>query len=148
VRSAGSMRESPVDVRIIAATGCIPADAVAQRRLSPELYHRLRSSVIVVPPLRERREDIPLLVDHFIALFNHRFGGAVPGISPTALQAMMDYSWPGNAGELAGVIQEACMFGNARVILLEDLPSTIAKSTGQTADVGGEFQSMAPRSDQ
>ena len=88
VRPVGSTRELPVDVRLIASTNRDPEQAVAAGQLRPDLYYRLQASVLRVPPLRERREDIPLLVEHFIAVFNERFGRDMAGIEPAALQAI------------------------------------------------------------
>jgi len=129
VRAIGSMRESPVDVRVIAATSCNPLEAIAQRRLGHELYDRLRSSLIAVPPLRHRREDIPLLAEHFIARCNQSFDGAVLGVSPEALQAMMEYSWPGNVRELFDVIESACTSsGDAQVISMDHFRQRLARA--------------------
>jgi transcriptional regulator with PAS, ATPase and Fis domain len=124
VRPVGATREVPVDVRLIASTNRDPQEAVASGQLRQDLYYRLQASVLEVPLLRDRLDDIPLLTEHFIALFNQKLMRAVPvaGIADDALEAMKRYSWPGNVRELANAIESAFTFGRASVIRLEDLP--------------------------
>jgi transcriptional regulator with PAS, ATPase and Fis domain len=81
VRPVGSTREQPVDVRLIASTNRIPREALADGRLRRDLYYRLHASVLTVPPLRDRAEDIPLLIQHFITIFNARLGRSASGPS-------------------------------------------------------------------
>jgi len=126
VRPVGTTRELPVNVRLIASTNRDPEQAVADGQLRPDLYYRLQASVLRVAPLRERREDIPLLVEHFIAVFNERFGRDVAGIEPAALQAIEHHSWPGNVRELSNAFEGAFTFGNGRSLRLEDLPAAIS----------------------
>jgi DNA-binding NtrC family response regulator len=126
IRPVGATREQPVDVRVIASTNRDPQAAVADGHLRQDLYYRLQAAVLAVPPLRERREDIPLLVDHFITLFSEDLGRSVEGIERRALDALSKYSWPGNVRELANAIESAFTFGRGDLIVLEDLPSTIA----------------------
>jgi transcriptional regulator with PAS, ATPase and Fis domain len=124
VRPVGATREVPVDVRLIASTNRDPQQAVAAGQLRQDLYYRLQASVLEIPPLRDRIEDVPLLAEHFISLFNQKLMRAVPvaGIADEALEAMKQYSWPGNVRELANAIESAFTFGRASVIRLEDLP--------------------------
>ena len=128
IRPVGSTREHAVDVRLIASTNRDPKTAVTEGYLREDLYSRLRRSVLTVSPLRERRGDIPLLVEHFIALFNQRLGRNVAGIEQEALEAMVNHCWPGNVGELSNVIRGAFMFGSNRLIRPEDLPPSIVTS--------------------
>ena len=107
VRPVGAMREQLLDVRVIISVSSNRLEPTAWRRSREELCERLQAFVIEVPPLRERREDIPMLVEHFIALFNRRFNHSVAGVMPAALQALVDYSWPGNVRELFDVIESA-----------------------------------------
>ena len=123
IRPVGSTQEQPVDVRVIASTNRDPKEAVADGHLRSDLYYRLQASVLNIPALREHREDIPMLVDHFIALFGERVGRNVAGIDQSALEAMMQYSWPGNVRELANAIEGAFTFGKAPLIGLDDLPA-------------------------
>jgi two-component system, NtrC family, response regulator HydG len=115
-------------VRIIASTNRDPHEAVADGHLRQDLYYRLQASMLQVPTLRERREDIPMLVEHFMEMFRERVGRNVLGIEQDALQAMMNHSWPGNVRELANAIEGAFTFTRASQIRLQDLPRTIGAS--------------------
>ena len=148
VRPVGSTREAPVDVRLVASTNRDPEAAVRSHILREDLYYRLQANVLYVPPLRERLEDVPLLVDYFIALFNERLGRdlVTTGIEEQAVRAMGEYRWPGNVRELANAIESAMTFGSEALIRLEDLPSSISRveslrrtssrSSGSAARVG------------
>lgn len=127
VRPVGSTREAPVDVRLLASTNRDPEEAMHAHLLREDLYYRLQANVLRVPPLRERLTDVPLLVEHFIALFNDRLGRSAPveGLEQRALDAMCQYKWPGNVRELANTIEGAMTFGTSALIRLEDLPSAV-----------------------
>lgn len=128
VRPVGSTSEIPVDVRVIASTNRRPDEAVRMGLLRHDLYYRLQAAVIEVPALRERREDIPLLANHFIRIFNERAADrrvAVTGVSADAMAALLRYSWPGNVRELSNAIESAITFGCGERIGLDDLPSAI-----------------------
>jgi transcriptional regulator with PAS, ATPase and Fis domain len=126
IRPVGSTREQPVDVRVIASTNRDPQAAVADGHLRPDLYYRLQAAVITVPPLRERLDDIPLLVEHFIDLFQQGVGRTVGGIEQRALDALSKYTWPGNVRELSNALEGAFTFGRDALILLNDLPPGIS----------------------
>src|SRR5277367_4917438 len=128
VRPIGSTREMPVDVRLIASTNRDPEEAVQAGNLRQDLYYRLQAGVLNVPPLRDRIDDIPLLVDHFIEAFNEKLRPrlTVQGIDEDALAAMVEYRWPGNVRELSNSIEGAFTFGRAATIRLQDLPIGIA----------------------
>jgi transcriptional regulator with PAS, ATPase and Fis domain len=127
VRPVGSTQEVPVDVRLIASTNRDPEEALKAGQLRDDLYYRLQASVLHVPPLRERLSDVPLLVEHFINLFNQKISRRTPvvGIEPLALAAMERYSWPGNVRELSNSIESSFTFGRSQLIQLEDLPPAI-----------------------
>jgi transcriptional regulator with PAS, ATPase and Fis domain len=127
VRPVGSTREVPFDVRVIASSNRDPQTAVREGFLREDLYYRLQVNLIEVPPLRERLADVPLLADHFIALFNRRMMRATPivGIEPQALEAMGHYNWPGNVRELANAIESAFTFCPVDTIRLADLPPAV-----------------------
>jgi transcriptional regulator with PAS, ATPase and Fis domain len=129
VRPVGATREIPVDVRLVASTNRDPEEAVRAHFLRQDLYYRLQANVLQVPPLRERLDDVPLLVEHFIALFNQRLGRTIPteGIDEPALDAMLHYHWPGNVRELANAVEGAMTFGNEELIRFEDLPPSISR---------------------
>jgi transcriptional regulator with PAS, ATPase and Fis domain len=128
VRPVGATSEIEVDARLIASTNREPQEAVRERQLREDLYYRLQASVLRVPPLRDRIEDLPLLVQHFIELFNERLLRKEPvnGIEEGALGAMSAYRWPGNVRELANAIEGAFTFGRSPVLRLEDLPAQIS----------------------
>jgi len=132
VRPVGSTREVPFDVRVVASSNRDPQTAVSEGHLREDLYYRLQVNLIEVPPLRERLEDLPLLADHFIALFNRRTMRAAPiiGVEPQALEAMSRYSWPGNVRELSNAIESAFTFGESNMVHRADLPSAIAIAAG------------------
>ena len=140
IRPIGSVQEQAINVRIIASTNRDPREAVADGHLRQDLYYRLQASMIQVPALRERREDIPMLVEHFIEMFRARAGRQVVGIEPDALDAMMHHSWAGNVRELANAIEGAFTFGRGSSIRQQDLPATIG-----TTGTMGALAAVAPR---
>jgi DNA-binding NtrC family response regulator len=103
----GGNQEIEVDVRIIAATHKNLAEEVEQSRFREDLYYRLNVIEIKLPPLRERREDVPLLAEHFVQRISSELGREVSGISASALKLLIDYDWPGNVRELENVIERA-----------------------------------------
>jgi DNA-binding NtrC family response regulator len=122
IERVGSTHTIKLDVRFIAATNVDLKQAVAQGTFREDLYYRLNVVPIHVPPLRERREDIPLLVDHFVHRYSRRFGRPVTGVSLDALAVMRDYPWPGNVRELQNVIERLVGLADAPVLGVEDLP--------------------------
>jgi two-component system, NtrC family, response regulator AtoC len=129
VRPVGSPREVPVDVRIIASTNRDPQKAVKSGQLRDDLSYRLLVNVLDVPPLRDRREDIPLLIDHFITLFNSKLGRheQITDVDPEARVALESHDWPGNVRELANAIESAFTFCRSKTIALTDLPPAVAR---------------------
>ena len=107
IRPVGSTKPITVDVRIVAATNKDLRHEVGERRFREDLYYRLAVVPLAIPPLRERRDDIPLLVSHFLAQYSQRSGQPAKRISPTALQRLMDAPWPGNIRELEHAIERA-----------------------------------------
>jgi DNA-binding NtrC family response regulator len=122
VERVGGTRRIPVDVRIIAATNVDLKRAVADRGFREDLYYRLNVVPIAVPPLRSRREDIALLVEHLVRKYDRQFGKHVAGASPAALAALQDYHWPGNVRELQNIIERAIALGEGPYIQPQDLP--------------------------
>jgi DNA-binding NtrC family response regulator len=117
-----------VDVRVIAATNRNLEEAVREGKFREDLYYRLNVISIHVPPLRERKEDIPLLVEHFIEKVNIESGKRVEGISEEALQILLEHDWPGNVRELENVIERAVIINKGGVILPRDLPPQLMRS--------------------
>jgi DNA-binding NtrC family response regulator len=126
VRRLGGQKELPVDVRLIAATNVDPAKAVQQGKLREDLYYRINVIGIAVPPLRERTEDIPLLVENFISEFNAQNGKTVRTVAPDAVRLLRRYSWPGNIRELRNVIERAVILTPGDFIEVEHLPSDLS----------------------
>lgn len=122
IRPVGSIRTSSVDVRIIGATNRRLDEAVKAGSFRQDLFYRLNVVRIVIPPLRERKVDIPALTDHFIEQFNRRFQRAVKGVAPDAMAALMAYDFPGNVRELENLLERAYALGAREVIAPADLP--------------------------
>lgn len=141
IRPVGSTREIPVNARLIASTNLDPEEAVRLGHLRKDLYYRLQAGVLTTPPLREHLEDIPVLVEYFIEVFNEKLQPRIPvrGIEGSALAAMEEYSWPGNVRELSNVIEGAFTFGRSPMIRLSDLPTAIAgeqiEESGQSEEI-------------
>ncbi|MGH9454766.1 MAG: sigma-54-dependent transcriptional regulator [Terriglobia bacterium] len=121
VRRIGSNQVLKLDLRLIAASNRILGDLVDQGKFRADLYYRLRVVEINLPPLRERMEDIPLLVEHFLKRLGRERGVAY-GISPQALSALVGYDWPGNVRELENALEAAAALNRTGIITLEDLP--------------------------
>jgi two-component system response regulator HydG len=125
ITPVGSTDVVRVDVRVIAATNANLRQAVDDKKFRDDLYYRLRQWEIVIPPLRERRQDIPLLAHHFVELANREHALSVPGISSDALGALTRHHWPGNVRELRNVIESVSCEVIERRIELDDLPEDI-----------------------
>jgi transcriptional regulator with PAS, ATPase and Fis domain len=114
-----------VNVRVIAATNRNLRDMIPQGTFREDLYYRLNVIQIVVPPLRERRDDIPILVEHFLGQFVRANRSPITGVSPEGMQALMAYSWPGNVRELENLVERMVVSVTRSTIGAEDLPSEI-----------------------
>ncbi len=132
----GSNEELPVDTRLICATNKILEDAVKQGTFREDLYYRLNVIQIHVPPLRERKEDIPLLIDHFIRIHAEKNRKKIKGITAEAMKHLMKYNFPGNIRELENIIERAIVFARREQISIDDIPVVLySKTTGPP--VGG-----------
>lgn len=114
-----------IDVRIIAATNCNLKEKIKQGEFRQDLYYRIKVVDILIPPLRERREDIPLLSDHFLGRFNRRFKKQIEGLSNEVIHAFMNYSWPGNIRELEHAIEHGFVLCQGKTMLFDHLPFEI-----------------------
>jgi DNA-binding NtrC family response regulator len=123
VRPVGSTKAHPVDVRVIAATNRDLERAMTEGSFRQDLFYRLNVVRVLLPPLRDRRDDIPGLVSHFIRRFNRRFHREIRGINPDAQAALAAYSFPGNVRELENLVERAYAMGARDQITLADLPS-------------------------
>ena len=122
IERVGGTRTIRIDVRVIAATNADLKQAVATHAFREDLYYRLNVMPISVPPLRDRRDDIPLLVEHFIRRYNAEMNKHVDGLSPEAMTVLREYPWPGNVRELQNIIERLVGLVEAPVIGVNDLP--------------------------
>jgi Nif-specific regulatory protein len=130
----GGMRPIKVDIRLVAATNRDLPQAIRDGRFREELYYRLNVVSLAMPPLRERREDVPLLAGFFAAKHGRKLKRRMLGISPEARDGLMKYSWLGNVRELENAIERAVVLGSTEWILPEDLPETVLEAEA-TSDV-------------
>ncbi len=121
VRRVGSVRERKIDVRILAATNRDLEREVQRERFRKDLYFRLAVLVLDVPPLRERGEDVLLLADHFLRVFNAKYGKAVANVRAPARELLLSYPWPGNVRELSHVIERAVLWSRGPTLDVEHL---------------------------
>jgi two-component system response regulator PilR (NtrC family) len=133
VRPVGASEEVSVDVRVLAATNRDVEADVAAGRFRQDLYYRLNVIRLTLPPLRNRREDVPLLAERFLERFAREMGKDVAGFTPDALRAIERYAYPGNVRELENVIERAVALAGARVIGTGDLPEEVSGQLGAPA---------------
>jgi len=129
-RRVGGIKDIQVDVRIISATNKDLLQAIEEKVFRADLYYRIQVIPIQLPALRERRDDIMPLVEHFIAHFNREFGKSVKGVSKMAEKFLIEYAWPGNIRELRNIIERAIILENEETLLLEHLPQELVAKTG------------------
>lgn len=129
IRRLGDTKDAPVDVRIVAATHRDLQSEIAAGRFREDLFYRLNVLPIVVPPLRERREDIMLLVEHFMARNNARLGTRVRGFDAEARRLLIEYSWPGNVRELENTVERAMVLAEGETIGVADLPERLREAS-------------------
>ncbi len=127
VRRVGDTRDTKINVRLIAASNRDLGKAVAEGSLREDLFYRLNVIPVHLPPLRERPEDIPMLVSHFIQKLSRQLGKRVTALTPDALAVLERYHWPGNIRELENVIERAIVLGSGEVLGVDALPSTLAE---------------------
>ncbi len=131
LQKVGADRSSKVvSVRVIAATNRNLQDLIAQGQFREDLFYRLNVIHFWVPPLRERMEDIPMMVDHFLKRFTRNNGYIVHGIEPDAFAALTEYTWPGNVRELENVIERLVVTGRHEMVKLDDLPPEVRAQRG------------------
>jgi DNA-binding NtrC family response regulator len=124
-RPLGSTRTLKADFRVVASTNRPIAQALAENRLRSDLYYRLNTFQIEVPPLRERKEDIPPLITLFLRQFSEQLGKPKPEIAPDAFQKLLDYGWPGNVRELQNAIEYAVVLARQALIGVKELPAEV-----------------------
>jgi two-component system response regulator HydG len=118
-------KSQKIDIRLVAATNRDLRRAVAEGRFREDLYYRLNVIALAVPPLRDRRDDIPLLVDHFLGRFREKNAKSVTGCTRAALDALCGYHWPGNVRELENAIERAVVLTKASAVDVDDLPREV-----------------------
>jgi two-component system response regulator AtoC len=128
IRRLGDTRDVKVDVRIIAATHRDLTADVKANRFREDLFYRIHVLTIHIPPLRDRREDVGLLIDHFVARNNTRLGTNIRGVSSEARKLLLEYAWPGNVRELENTIERAMVLGESDLLEVTDLPERIREA--------------------
>jgi DNA-binding NtrC family response regulator len=123
----GGNRTIQVDVRIVAATNQDLETLVEEKRFRKDLFYRLNVIPIVIPPLRDRRSDIPILIDHFLGRFNQSKHTTIEGIDPEVFRILTDYDWPGNIRELENMIERLVVLKKQGTLVVSDLPEKITK---------------------
>jgi two-component system NtrC family response regulator len=126
IRMVGGTEEIPVDARVLAATNADLAARVTQGAFREDLFYRINVIPIPLPPLRERREDIPVLAEFFVARMAEEMGKSMGGFTPEAMRVLEGYSWPGNVRELENAVQRAVTLATRDMVGIEALPKEIA----------------------
>ncbi len=139
VRPLGDNRSYPMDARIISASNRNMKELLQQGRFREDLYYRIKVIDIELPPLRERQEDIPLLIKHFIEKYRQEAKTPVSGVSVDVLKILTDYSWPGNVRELENVVQRALNLCQQEMLLPQDLPSSLLSAVVKEESFEKEF---------
>ena len=134
IRRVGGTHEISVDVRVIAATNRDLRAMVSDGRFRDDLYYRINVLSIDVPPLRERREDIPVLIDYFLKKHTRNTSRLITGLTPETKKLMVDYSWPGNVRQLESAIERAILLAEEDKITLEDLPTEVRQDVGPASE--------------
>jgi two-component system, NtrC family, response regulator AtoC len=144
VRRLGGAKSIAVDFRLISSSNRPPEQAVKEGHLRQDLYFRINTVTIVVPPLRERREDIPILVRAFLDRYRSKHARTIEEIEPEAYRRMLSYPWPGNVRELQHAIERAVLVARGREITLADLPETVQHASGEAGVAGAIAPSEVP----
>jgi transcriptional regulator with GAF, ATPase, and Fis domain len=121
----GGIKTIKVDVRLVAATNRDLKKEVAEGRFREDLFYRLNVVPVVLPPLRERTDDIPELASHFIEKYNKRLNKKVQGIEPEAIEILQEYGWPGNIRELENMMERMILFSEGPILLAKDMPEPL-----------------------
>ncbi len=140
LRRVGGKKDIKVDVRVIASTNKDLAQLVEKGEFRKDLYYRIKVMVIDLPPLRDRREDIPILTDYFLKKLEKELGKEIREVTPAALDLLLAYPWPGNVRELRNVIERATILAKGGLIAPEDLPLELRKEKiGRNSALGEEW---------
>jgi two-component system response regulator PilR (NtrC family) len=142
-RRVGGLEEITADIRVVAATNQDLSKAVAEGRFREDLFYRINVIGIALPPLRERREDIPLLAEHFLAKYSEQMEKAITGVSREAMDLLLNYDWPGNIRELENALERAVALEATPTILPDSLPASIR---GESMKAAAAPQEALPES--
>jgi DNA-binding NtrC family response regulator len=134
VTPVGDTQSRPIDVRIIAASNQDVEQMVRDGTFREDLFFRLNVVTLTLPPLRQRKGDIPLLVHHFLDKYTREMSKNVHGVTNAAMRALLGHDWPGNVRELENVIERACIFADGRQVGVEDLPFAAPVADGELAE--------------
>ena len=137
IEPLGATESRRIDVRVVAATNKDLAELVRVGKFREDLYYRIRVIHLVLPGLKQRREDIPLLVEHLVAKFNHRQGKNIAGVSAEAMARLMEHDFPGNVRELENIIEQAFVLCRSGIIELHHLPPELRPTSGQNSEYFG-----------
>ena len=140
VRHLGRTKSIPIDFHLLSSTNRSPEQAVKEGQLRQDLYFRINTVTITVPPLRERREDLPMLVRAFLERYRAKHQRAIDAIEPEAYRRLLGYAWPGNVRELQHALERAVLVAHGREITLADLPESLQHGGGE----GGLTGTIAP----
>ncbi|HVF55775.1 MAG TPA: sigma-54 dependent transcriptional regulator [Pyrinomonadaceae bacterium] len=136
IRRVGGTRAIKIDVRVVAATNRDLRAMVGDGRFRDDLYYRINVLSVDVPPLRERRDDIPVLIDFFLRKHTRNTSRLVRGLMPEARKVMLDYAWPGNVRQLESAIERAILLTESDLISVEDLPLEVRQESRPAAETG------------
>jgi len=125
----GSNDPVSVDVRLVSATNRDLSQAVKDKAFREDLFFRIKGVTLRIPPLRERREDIPLLIEHFLKIFSEQHGKAIDGMTPAAMDLLTNYHWPGNVRELRNIVESMIVLTDRKTLDVEDIPEEIRQQT-------------------
>ena len=131
VERIGGTKPIPIDIRVICATNKNIEQMVEEGAFREDLYYRLNIIPIELPPLRKRKEDLPALIEYYIAYYNQKLGKSMRGVSPEALQTLTSYDWPGNVREMKNIIEYLENIAEGEIIQLSDLPDHIVMRSGK-----------------
>ena len=131
VERIGGTKPIPIDIRVICATNKNIEQMVEEGTFREDLYYRLNIIPIELPPLRKRKEDLPALIEYYIAYYNQKLGKSMRGVSPEALQTLTSYDWPGNVREMKNIIEYLENIAEGEIIQLSDLPDHIVMRSGK-----------------
>ncbi len=142
IRRVGGNQEILIDVRIITATNRDLVESMEKGEFRSDLYYRLNVISIKVPPLRERKEDIPILMQYFLQRYNKKFAKDIQGFEKKVLECFQNYNWPGNVRELENFVERGVALGKSPVISTDSLPSEVIYNLDAPAAIGADWQAM------